>query len=251
MDPIDKDQKGGQDGDGGDGTSSATPTKTTEQRLQEMEDNAKKMQATLQSTQEELKRVNGLNSVLMQRMKSSNPDNGGGMDVSRTAPIKLKRDFSSMDPAADPARFATELVLETAEQVSEVMMRTQEVQRTNAELRRAFYERNKDLVGWEIEVGHFSNEVQSANPNLPFDQAAEEIAKRTREYIKTRGSADPDGTTPPHALPPGGNPVKIKPPTGGGPVDFNPDKAYEEDMKDYAKMRNAEREKLIGTPGKA
>lgn len=246
-DPI-KDKN---DANGSGGGTPPAPTKTIEERFTEMEENQKKLQSTLQTTQEELKRVNGLNSVLMQQMKRGNPpapDNSGeGMDVNRTVPIKLRRNFSEMDPASDPAGFAREIVAETAEQVRSTMLEMQSQQDSSAKLRTAFYTKNKDLVGYEIEVGHFSNQVQAEMPNVPFDQAAEEIAKRTREYLKSKGLPDnpAGGGTPPGVLPPAGagggdGKIPIKAP-GGGEEPFNADKSYEEDMKDYSKMRNSER----------
>lgn len=258
------DPNGQKDGAGASGDDkSAPPIKTVEEQLKELADKQTQMASELQSSREELKRVNNLNGVLMQRLNTGgNGDpsgsDGRGMDVNRTSPIKLKRDFSSMDPAADPKRFAEELVLETAEQVSSVIARNQEVQATNQNLRRSFYDKNKDLVGYEIEVGHYSSEVQAQNPGLPFDQASEIVAQRTRDYIKSKrldSPADPNNPNPPHAMPPsaGGqdNKVHIKDPKGGKDEPYNPDKAYEEDMKDYAAMRNKERERTGTSSGKA
>ncbi len=82
---------------------------------------------------------------------------------------------------------------------------------------------------------------------MTFDQAAELIATRTRSYLKDKGrSASSDTPDPLHVLPPtpgGGdsNRVPIKKPDGSSAPAYNPDKAYEEDMRDYAKERNAER----------
>ena len=240
-----EDQNGGAGGAGG-GNPPAGTQKTVEQRLQEMEEGTKKTQALLQSTQEELKRVNNLNTVLMRRLPADgggSPQGGGGMDASRTTPIKLKRDFSQIDPAEDPQRFATELVLETAEQVRDVIAQQQGVQQQNTELRKAFYEKNKDLVGWERVVGTFSDEVQVANPHLSFAEAAELVAQRTRDFVKARGSSTDNPDNPPHTLPPGrgDDHITVKPPKGGSQEPFNPDKAYEEDMKDYTSMRAKER----------
>lgn len=252
-DPNDKDQNNGGSGSG-DGNPPAPPTKTVEERLAEMESEQKKTAASFQTAQEELKRVNGLNAVLMQRLQGGGtppPAGGEGMDVNRTVPLKLKRDFSSMDPTADPGRFAQELILETAEQVAVAMARNNEQQQNAQSLRKAFYEKNKDLVGWERLVGSFSEEVQRENPSQPFDQASEEIARRTREFVKSRGSGNEgDEGNPQHILPPGsqGDGVHIKPPKGGASEPYNPDKAYNDDMASYAKERNAERNKLATSP---
>lgn len=238
---------------GGD-TPPAPPAKTVEQRLGEMEENARKQAAQLQSAQEELKRVNNLNTVLMQRVNgagsnSSDPNGGRGMDANNTTRIKLKRDFSQLDPASDPESFAREVVLETAEQVRDVMARDREQQATATNLRTAFYGKNKDLVGFEVEVGHFSSEVQSQNPGLPFDQAAEIIASKTREYLKMKGlTSNPDNPNPPHVLPPAGGGegsgrVPIVTPDGKKTEAYDPDKSYQEDMKDYSAMRSRERER--------
>lgn len=258
-DPNDKGQNGGEAGAGG-GNPPAGSEKTADQRLADMEANFTKMNSTLQSTQEELKRVNNLNGVLMQRLNSGggNPPagDGGGMDASRTTPIKLKRDFSKLDPSADPAGFAQELVLETAEQVSNVIAHSHRQQSEAASLRKAFYEKNKDLVGWERLVGTFSDEVQAANPGLTFDQSAEIIAQRAREFITSKGVTNTPGDAgePPTILPPsksgdhGASGPTIKPPKGGGSGEYNPDKAYEEDMKDYSGMRNKERDRTVIKP---
>jgi len=255
--------------DGGDGSGGskppAPPQKTTEQRLAEIEESGKKQAAQLQSTQEELKRVNNLNAVLMSRLQAGGagappPADGGGMDVNRTVPIKLKRDFSQLDPTAEPQRFATELVLEVAEQTREAIASAQHAQATSDQLRRAFYEKNKDLTGWEIEVGHWANVVQAQNPGLPFDQAADLIAQKTRDYLKSRGLTSPapdpnnPGGQPPSVLPPssgGDGKVPIKPPTDGKNEPFDPDKVYQEDMKDYSGMRNKERDRMGDRAGKA
>lgn len=233
-----------EDKGGAGGEKKAPDPMTVEQRMADIEKSNKDLAAQLQTANEEAKRVNGLNSVLLQRLNKG--DEGKGMDASRTVPLKLKRDFTQMDPAADPASFARELVLETAEQVNEVLQNSQRQQQEAANLRTAFYTNNKDLVGWEKIVGVFSGEVMNENPNLPFDQAASEIAKRTREFIKTKSLKSDDPKIDP-VLPAGGqnggDEIVIKTPKGGGSEPFNADKEAVADMKDYVTMRQKERDK--------
>lgn len=250
----DSNDKPGDGGASGGGNPPAPPAKTTDERLAEIEANHKKALADLQTTQEELKRVGNLNAVLMQRMNKPADGDGGGMDANRTVPLKLRRDFSKMDPTADPATFAQEIVLETAEQVRSVIAEQQSVQSRNASLRTAFYNANKDLVGWERVVGSISDEVQAELQGLPFDQVSAEIAKRSREFIKSKGitPSDKSNDNLPDVIPPGGqnggDEIRIKPPKGSNASEpFDPDKAYADDMKDYAQMRNKERSKEVAS----
>lgn len=257
-DPNDKGgANGGAGGGGGDG-SPAPASKTVEQRIAELEAQSKKDRDILQATQEELKRVNGLNGVLMQRLNSGGnnppPDNGNNNGMNANNTVKLRRNFADMDPTADPARFASELVAETAEQVAAHMDRSRAQERQAEELRQSFYTKHKDLVGFEVEVGHFSGIVQAQNPHMTFDQAADEVARRTREYIKSKGlsSANPP-SDPPHTLAPGGaggsGSVPIKPPDAEKP--YNADEEYKKDMADYASERAGERERTGTKTGKA
>lgn len=236
----------GQEPSGGDAPP-APPAKSTEEQLKEVLEAQKAMNAELQASREELKRVSNLNGVLMSRIKTDEPDRG--MDANRTVPIKLRRDFSQMDPTADPKRFAEEVVLEAAEQVSATVARMQEAQSSGERLRRSFYEKNKDLVGYEIEVGHFSGEVQAANPGINFEQAADLVAQRVRAYLKERGlssPANPNAPDPLHVLPSGGasdGRVPVKEPKKDEP--FDAAKEYDKDMKSYAEERNKERNRTL------
>ena len=146
------------------------------------------------------------------------------------------------DPLVDPKGFAKQI----AEQVSSTVLRqvsTQlEYQRQLNEVRERFYKANPDLVGKERLVALVAQDVAREMPNAPLDTVLEEVAKRTRQFLRSlveQHKTVTTPTTPPPTPTPQNVPMreKVTPPPE---TPLSPDEeleAYIRQRKEYTSKR--------------
>lgn len=103
-----------------------------------------------------------------------------------TQPLPQQQEVDiDVDPLVDPKGFAKKISDKITQNVLSQISQQMTLQQQMAEVRRRFYELNPDLVGKERLVGLIAQDVSREMPNAPLDTVLEEIAKRTRQFLKS------------------------------------------------------------------
>ena len=89
------------------------------------------------------------------------------------------------DPLVDPKGFAKQIVDQATSTVLRQVSTQIEYQRQLSEVRERFYKSNPDLVGKERLVGLVAQDVAREMPSAQLDTVLEEVAKRTRQFLRS------------------------------------------------------------------
>lgn len=98
----------------------------------------------------------------------------------------VNNDFDiDVDPLVDPKNFAKKMYEKITANVINQVQQQILLQQQMAEVRKRFYDLNPDLVGKEKLVGVIAQDVAREMPNAPLEFVLEEVAKRTRQFLKS------------------------------------------------------------------
>lgn len=132
------------------------------------------------SLQEQLKRA----EQTLEAFSKTQPSVQYG--ISPSTNVSSASDFEiDVDPLVDPKMFAKKLTEKVTQNVISQVQQQMLLQQQMAEVRKRFYDLNPDLVGKEKLVGLIAQDVAREMPNASLDVVLEEIAKRTRQFLKT------------------------------------------------------------------
>lgn len=98
----------------------------------------------------------------------------------------VNNDFDiDVDPLVDPKGFAKKVTEKITMNVINQVQQQILLQQQMAEVRKRFYDLNPDLVGKEKLVGVIAQDVAKEMPNAPLEVTLEEVARRTRQFLKS------------------------------------------------------------------
>lgn len=125
----------------------------------------------------------------------ANPNNPPPPTSQGTPPGTPVSDYSNL--LANPGDVLKQMKEDTKREVLDEVSGLQNRLKVQEETKILFYTKNPTLVGNEIIVTHFANEIGRTSPNLSLDRAMEEVAKRSLAYV---GKLRDSGKEPPAAL---------------------------------------------------
>lgn len=136
-----------------------------------------------------------------------------------------------VDPLVDPKGFAKKITEKVSQTVLQQVQQQMLLQRQIDEIRERFYRLNPDLVGKEKLVGLIAQDVAREMPTARLDDVLEEVAKRTRQFLKSLTSQQ-KSVQQPVSPTPQTMPVREK------PVQQQlPELTEEQELEEYLKQR--------------
>lgn len=166
----------------------------------------KKQTADTEILREENQRLQSM--LLSMRDGSGNDSN----DRSRQQPPRGSGRFS--DPAARsefekkyslPVEAAEEIIEESVSRFSRAQEERETAIRNGENLKKEFFKKYPDLADYVPIVRHFSDQCANEHPDWTVAQGFVEVAKLSREYIKSKLGAPSGREEPPEVIPAGGS----------------------------------------------
>lgn len=197
-----------------DGQPEPTPAEKQAVQIAELIAAQKKQTADLEVMREEKNRLEQL-LVSMREHPGS-----GSNDARRPAPRGQGR-FADPDQRSEfekkyslPAEAADEIIDEAVSRLSRIQQEREESIRNGEALKKSFFGEYPDLVGYEPVIRHFSDQCTQLHPDWTLKQGFVEVARLSREYIKSK-LGNTTGNEPPPVLSGGSNRQDGSP--GGAP----------------------------------
>jgi len=145
----------------------------------------KELQKQFTSVSTQAAKADELEQLLFQVM-SALPQNKDGEDGKKEDSFVTEEEALNLfkDPKGTLENLFKKVLSTATSKTKEELDKENKVAEQRAEIRKTFYDTNKDLVGKEILVGVISDMVQRANPNVHPAKLMPKIAELTREEIK-------------------------------------------------------------------
>jgi hypothetical protein len=152
------------------------------------------------------------NQRLQQMLLSMKENPGDSSNNSRQQPVRGRGRFSDPDKRSQfereyslPAAAAEEIIEEAVSRISTEQREREEALRQGEALKTSFFGEYPDLKDYVPIVKHFADQCTMEHPSWTVKQGFVEVAKLSREYIKSKLGNPSGREEPPDVLPGGGH----------------------------------------------
>lgn len=208
----------------------------------------KKQSADVEIMQEENRRLQALVKTISDH-PGDDPNNprrpiprGAGRFSDPATRSEFERKYSL------PAEAAEEIIEESVSRFTLAQREREEAIRNGTALKEKFFKSYPDLAGYEPIVRHFSDICANEHPDWTVAQGFVEVAKLSREYIKSKLGAPPGRDEPPDVIPAGGSHRSDGAPRlPGSPTPDEPARipTQEEEIREEMESRRGTRSKAL------
>jgi hypothetical protein len=182
------------------------PNKTAEQKLAEMQAQMADLIAANKKRDADYEIQREENQRLTQMLKSVNDHPGDDSRDTRRPPAKTGRFSSEFERKYSiPVEAAEEIAEEAVSRMSQAQQEREEAIRNAESIKASFFDKYPDLKDYIPVVRHFSDKCAGEHPDWTVARGFPEVARLSREYIKSKLSGPSGRDEPPPVLGPGGH----------------------------------------------